>query len=83
MIRNKTIFAEPNSPDTVLTTEILANEKYIVASGNRNVVNVELEHGILVTDENGQSKSLVLDANDNQNKLLVTDENGDLKWIGG
>ena len=82
MIRTNEILAEPNAANTVISTEILNNDK-IVGGVNKSVVKVNnLGNGLLITNSLGNIAVTAFGL-DRKNKILVTDENGDLQWIGG
>ena len=82
MIRTHKILAEPNAANTVISTEILDNDK-IVGGVNKSTIKVNnLGNGLLITDSLGNIAATTFGL-DRKNKILVTDENGDLQWIGG
>ena len=82
MIRTDKILAEPNATNTVISTEILDNDK-IVGGVDKSTVRVnDLGNGLLITNSLGNIAVTAFGL-DRKNKILVTDENGDLQWIGG
>lgn len=78
MIRDKLkIYAEPNNPNSVRTTEILTANKLLKASNTREIVKLNTtKQGIFYTDASGNAQFLEAEPN----KILVTDSEGNLKW---
>ena len=77
------VYGEQNHSRTVTSSNILTQDKCIVASGIQNLaLHLANKKGILITDINGNATFLeVPEGAAGYNKLLGTDANGNLTWI--
>ena len=77
MIRDKNqIYGEPNDPNTVLASEPLVANKYVVGAGNRGIKTYDAGNKkIMITDQYGRVSCISYDV---PNKCIGTDINGDI-----
>lgn len=76
MIRtNNKIYGEKNDPNTVLASNDLGTNKYVVGSGNKGVKSISLSpNTLLVSNEAGELIPLTL----LPNKQIGTDSSGNI-----
>jgi hypothetical protein len=77
MIRNKNqIYGEPNDPNTVLASEPLVADKYVVGAGNKGIKTYDAGNKkLMITDQYGRVSCVSYDV---PNKCIGTDINGDI-----
>lgn len=81
MIRDKNkIYAEPNDPDTVLASNNLPSDVFVVGAGNKGIGSYSIPpNRILIT--NGSGEITYLDFNGQANKAIGTDASGNIVLI--